>query len=89
MDELERNRRAGGGGYLEKVEFMDRVEGRREEIFEREKGGETEEGVMICLRRCVCRARLEQFRTYRTVGRRAVLLEFVPNHRRFLSSGCV
>lgn len=42
---------------------------------------------MICLRRCVCRARLEQFRTYRTVGRRAVLLEFVPNHRRFLSSG--
>lgn len=38
VDELERNRRAGGGGYLEKVEFMDRVEGRREEIFEREKG---------------------------------------------------
>lgn len=38
VDELERNRRAGGGGYLEKVEFMDRVEGRREEIFEKEKG---------------------------------------------------
>jgi len=38
VDELERNRRAGGGGYLEKVEFMERVEGRREEIFDREKG---------------------------------------------------
>lgn len=38
VNELERNRREGGGGYLEKVEFMDRVEGRREEIFEREKG---------------------------------------------------
>ncbi|KLO11384.1 hypothetical protein SCHPADRAFT_891606 [Schizopora paradoxa] len=38
VDELERNRRSGGGGYLEKVEFMDRVEGRREELFEKEKG---------------------------------------------------
>lgn len=38
QDELARNRRAGGGGYLEKVQFMERVGSRREEIFEREKG---------------------------------------------------
>ena len=34
-DELEANRRAGG--YLEKVDFLDRVGARREEIFERER----------------------------------------------------
>lgn len=31
-DELERNRR--GGGYLERVAFLDRVGARREELFE-------------------------------------------------------
>ena len=31
-DELERNRR--GGGYLEKVAFLERVENRREELFD-------------------------------------------------------
>ena len=34
-DELEANRR--GGGYLEKVEFLQRVEERREEVLERGK----------------------------------------------------
>ena len=37
MDELARNRREGGGGYLEKIDFMERVGGRREEIFEKER----------------------------------------------------
>ncbi|KAG6853236.1 hypothetical protein C0991_005823 [Blastosporella zonata] len=36
-DELEANRR--GGGYLEKVEFLNRVEGRREDVIEASKGG--------------------------------------------------
>lgn len=36
-DELEANRREGGGGYLEKVEFLERVGQRREEIFESAK----------------------------------------------------
>ncbi|KAG6915542.1 hypothetical protein DXG01_011007 [Tephrocybe rancida] len=35
-DELDANRR--GGGYLEKVEFLNRVEGRREEVIEASKG---------------------------------------------------
>ncbi|GLB39182.1 putative bucentaur or craniofacial development [Lyophyllum shimeji] len=35
-DELEANRR--GGGYLEKVEFLNRVEERREEVIEASKG---------------------------------------------------
>jgi hypothetical protein len=34
-DELEANRR--GGGYLEKVDFLDRVGARREELFEKER----------------------------------------------------
>lgn len=32
QDELEANRK--GGGYLEKVEFLQRVEGRKEETLE-------------------------------------------------------
>lgn len=36
-DELEANRRAGG--YLGRVGFLERVEARREELFEREKSG--------------------------------------------------
>lgn len=35
-DELDANRR--GGGYLEKVEFLNRVEERREDVFEASKG---------------------------------------------------
>ncbi|OJT13206.1 SWR1-complex protein 5 [Trametes pubescens] len=35
-DELEANRR--GGGYLEKVEFLQRVETRKEEVFDANKG---------------------------------------------------
>lgn len=36
-DELEANRR--GGGYLEKVEFLRRVEERKEDVVEASKGG--------------------------------------------------
>ncbi|KAG8690233.1 hypothetical protein FRC11_013013 [Ceratobasidium sp. 423] len=36
-DELERNRRAGGAGYLEKVDFLARVGERRENVFEESK----------------------------------------------------
>lgn len=36
-DELEANRR--GGGYLEKVEFLKRVEERKDAVFEAAKGG--------------------------------------------------
>ena len=36
-DELEANRR--GGGYLDKVDFLDRVGARREELFEKERSG--------------------------------------------------
>ncbi|KAF9260643.1 hypothetical protein L218DRAFT_1051034 [Marasmius fiardii PR-910] len=35
-DELEANRR--GGGYLEKVEFLERVQERKEDVFEKNKG---------------------------------------------------
>ncbi|KAL0578121.1 hypothetical protein V5O48_003864 [Marasmius crinis-equi] len=35
-DELEQNRR--GGGYLEKVEFLDRVQERKEDVLEKNKG---------------------------------------------------
>ena len=36
-DELEANRR--GGGYLEKIEFLKRVEERKDAVFEAAKGG--------------------------------------------------
>ncbi|KAJ1302140.1 hypothetical protein OPQ81_000969 [Rhizoctonia solani] len=36
-DELERNRKAGGAGYLEKVDFLARVNERRENMFEHSK----------------------------------------------------
>ncbi|KAG9124614.1 hypothetical protein FRC07_010943 [Ceratobasidium sp. 392] len=36
-DELERNRQAGGAGYLEKVDFLTRVGERRENVFEDSK----------------------------------------------------
>ncbi|CAE6440167.1 unnamed protein product [Rhizoctonia solani] len=36
-DELERNRKAGGAGYLEKVDFLARVGERREHVFEDSK----------------------------------------------------
>ncbi|CAE6505464.1 unnamed protein product [Rhizoctonia solani] len=36
-DELERNRKAGGAGYLEKVDFLTRVGERRENVFEESK----------------------------------------------------
>jgi hypothetical protein len=35
-DELEANRR--GGGYLEKVDFMERVNARKEEVLQAVKG---------------------------------------------------
>ncbi|KAK7439391.1 hypothetical protein VKT23_017613 [Stygiomarasmius scandens] len=38
-DELEANRKEGGGGYLEKVEFLDRVSERREGVLEAGKSG--------------------------------------------------
>ncbi|CAE6467870.1 unnamed protein product [Rhizoctonia solani] len=36
-DELEQNRKAGGAGYLEKVDFLTRVNQRREGVFEDSK----------------------------------------------------
>lgn len=41
-DELDANRR--GGGYLEKVEFLQRVGERRDEAFEANKGGKRRRG---------------------------------------------
>ncbi|THU83069.1 hypothetical protein K435DRAFT_807792 [Dendrothele bispora CBS 962.96] len=38
-DELEANRKEGGGGYLEKVEFLERVSERREGVLETSKSG--------------------------------------------------
>ncbi|KAF9069501.1 bucentaur or craniofacial development-domain-containing protein [Rhodocollybia butyracea] len=38
-DELEANRKQGGGGYLEKVKFLDRVSERRENILNASKSG--------------------------------------------------
>ena len=40
--ELEANRR--GGGYLERVEFMERVGARREEIFEQGRSTKRRKG---------------------------------------------
>jgi hypothetical protein len=36
-DELAANRKEGGGGYIEKVEFLKRVDERREELYEANK----------------------------------------------------
>ncbi|KAL5637860.1 hypothetical protein ACGC1H_002210 [Rhizoctonia solani] len=36
-DDLERNRKAGGAGYLEKVDFLARVGERRDNVFEDSK----------------------------------------------------
>lgn len=41
-DELEANRRAGG--YLERVEFLDRVDLRKQEVMEANKGGKRRRG---------------------------------------------
>ncbi|KAJ3781008.1 bucentaur or craniofacial development-domain-containing protein [Lentinula aff. detonsa] len=38
-DELEANRKQGGGGYLEKVEFLERVSERRENLLDASKSG--------------------------------------------------
>ncbi|KAF5390092.1 hypothetical protein D9757_003875 [Collybiopsis confluens] len=43
-DELEANRREGGGGYLEKVEFLDRVSERRESLLDASKNGKRRRG---------------------------------------------
>ena len=41
-DELEANRR--GGGYIERVEFLERVGERREEIYDRERASKRRRG---------------------------------------------
>ncbi|KAJ3793739.1 bucentaur or craniofacial development-domain-containing protein [Lentinula aff. detonsa] len=38
-DELEANRKQGGGGYLEKVEFLERVSERRENLLDASRSG--------------------------------------------------
>ncbi|KAE9396439.1 hypothetical protein BT96DRAFT_996695 [Gymnopus androsaceus JB14] len=43
-DELEANRKQGGGGYLEKVEFLDRVSERRESLLDASKSGKRRRG---------------------------------------------
>ncbi|KIK70252.1 hypothetical protein GYMLUDRAFT_67493 [Collybiopsis luxurians FD-317 M1] len=43
-DELEANRKQGGGGYLEKVEFLDRVSERRENLLDPNKNGKRRRG---------------------------------------------
>ncbi|KAF9069498.1 bucentaur or craniofacial development-domain-containing protein [Rhodocollybia butyracea] len=46
-DELEANRKQGGGGYLEKVEFLDRVTERRENLLDASKSGKRRRGCSI------------------------------------------
>ncbi|KAH7869078.1 bucentaur or craniofacial development-domain-containing protein [Lentinula edodes] len=43
-DELEANRKQGGGGYLEKVEFLERVSERRESLLDSSKSGKRRRG---------------------------------------------
>lgn len=43
-DELEANRRQNGGGYLEKVEFLERVSERRESLLDASKSGKRRRG---------------------------------------------
>ncbi|KAJ3729848.1 bucentaur or craniofacial development-domain-containing protein [Lentinula raphanica] len=44
QDELEANRKQGGGGYLEKVEFLERVSERRESLLDASKNGKRRRG---------------------------------------------
>ncbi|KAJ3747987.1 bucentaur or craniofacial development-domain-containing protein [Lentinula detonsa] len=43
-DELEANRKQGGGGYLERVEFLERVSERRENLLDASKSGKRRRG---------------------------------------------
>ncbi|KAJ3849230.1 bucentaur or craniofacial development-domain-containing protein [Lentinula lateritia] len=43
-DELEANRKQGGAGYLEKVEFLERVSERRESLLDSSKNGKRRRG---------------------------------------------
>lgn len=43
-DELEANRKQNGGGYLEKVEFLERVNERRESLLDASKSGKRRRG---------------------------------------------
>ncbi|KAJ3935785.1 MAG: bucentaur or craniofacial development-domain-containing protein [Lentinula lateritia] len=43
-DELEANRKQGGGGYLEKVEFLERVSERRESLLDSSKSAKRRRG---------------------------------------------
>ncbi|KAJ4468870.1 bucentaur or craniofacial development-domain-containing protein [Lentinula aciculospora] len=43
-NELEANRKHGGGGYLEKVEFLERVSERRESLLDASKSGKRRRG---------------------------------------------